>query len=107
MKFEEVLKAFREGKRIRRGSWHIYKHLSKSESSLIITTHDMDATDWQIIKNRTLADVKPGEEFSMPGFDGTYIMLRNGFFKSDKKYVYYYKLHFEIYGSDEELEVNP
>ena len=52
MKFEEVLPALREGKKIIRKVWHPIEELSLNNQKETVIISDLLATDWEIIKEK-------------------------------------------------------
>lgn len=50
MKFEEVLPALREGKKIRSAEWSDYLHKSKECRDEVITVYSILRDDWEVIE---------------------------------------------------------
>ena len=50
MKFEEVLSALREGKKIIRKVWHPIEELSSNMQKEIVKISDLLADDWEVVK---------------------------------------------------------
>ena len=58
MKFEEILPALREGKKVRRGCWHQDISSIENTNSFRVAMHDLIQQDWEIIEEPKKHEVK-------------------------------------------------